>query len=1768
MNAEAGGLCDGTGDNATSATSSTLTFIPGDELKTFTVVTLEDTTIEDDETFTVTLSNPMNAEISDAIATGTIINDDEARGLAFSPDALTISDRGVAQNAYTVVLTSEPTATTTVTVTSQSLELLVTDTDFNSYADPNLLFTPENWDVPQALSLIPVRDDDSVDDTVVLRHEASGGNYEGVSGDYTVIITDMDPSTESIVLSVEPREVSEGDGPQMLRVKAKLDGATLTSAATVAVMVSAGTAVTPADFTASTTSFDLTIAPGKRSASRTVTLTPVDDALVEGSETVTVSGTTTATIEGTMTTLDVIEAMVTILDADAPTLGIANAFGDEAKEGVEFTVTLSATSPQEVTATWTASIGSGDTAAAADLETMPTGTLTVAMGATTTKFTVPVVNDAIDEDDETFTVTLSGATNAQLAPDPTATGSIEDNDNPPEVSFEAASYSVDEGHSVEVTVVLSAPSGRPEVVVPLSHAAQGGATAQGMDEADYAGVPESVTFAAGETEQKFTIEATADANHPESGEGVALSFGMMPPGAWNETVDEATVTIVDGDDPTPTLSVADDEGAEAAGVEFTVTLSAVTTQAVTATWTATIGSGDTADTADLTATTTGIVTVAAGDMTATFTVPVADDATDEADETFTVALSGVSSNATISATASTATGTITDDDAAVTKPTLGIADAEGAEAAGVEFTVTLSATSTEAVTATWTASIGSGDTADTADLTATTTGIVTVAAGDMTTTFTVPVADDATDEADETFTVTLSGVSSNATISATASTATGTITDDDAAVTKPTLGIADAEGAEAAGVEFTVTLSATSTEAVTATWTASIGSGDTADTADLTATTTGIVTVAAGDMTATFTVPVADDATDEADETFTVTLSGVSSNATISATASTATGTITDDDAAVTKPTLGIADAEGAEAAGVEFTVTLSATSTEAVTATWTASIGSGDTADTADLTATTTGIVTVAAGDMTATFTVPVADDATDEADETFTVTLSGVSSNATISATASTATGTITDDDAAVTKPTLGIADAEGAEAAGVEFTVTLSATSTEAVTATWTASIGSGDTADTADLTATTTGIVTVAAGDMTATFTVPVADDATDEADETFTVTLSGVSSNATISATASTATGTITDDDAAVTKPTLGIADAEGAEAAGVEFTVTLSATSTEAVTATWTASIESGDTADLTATTTGIVTVAAGDMTATFTVPVADDATDEADETFTVTLSGVSSNATISATASTATGTITDDDAAVTTRKATQGWIARFGRTVTAQVLEAIEARLRAPRAAGMRATLAGQALPAGDAGGKAVANDNASRGDNASDRVPRADARDREAMTAIGDLVAHAGAGDWRGDRTGGRYRSRTVTGRELLTGTSFALTGGSADSGDFAGVWGRGTLSRFEGRAGALTLDGEVATGLVGVDWAAGPGSGAGRWMAGLAVGHSRGAGRYREDGCMAGSCAGEAEATLTGAWPYAGLVLSDRLSAWAAAGHGAGELRFMPGGNGSPFTADLTMTMGAAGLRGEVLTPPPEGGIALAVKGDARFTRTETEAAKDADGTELEAASADVSLLRAGVEGSRRFALAGDAAGMVLTPSFEVGARLDGGDAETGLGVDLGGGLAFVVPKQGVALDLKARGLIAHEAPGFREWGASASLTWDPRPETGRGLALSLVRSWGGSPSGGMNALFGSETPAGTGADDDAGRLEAELGYGLPTFGGGFTGTPNIGIGLSDTARDYRLGWRLTPARNGAPGFEIGLDATRREAANADAVHGLMLRGTLRW
>ena len=65
-----------------------------------------------------------------------------------------------------------------------------------------------------------------------------------------------------------------------------------------------------------------------------------------------------------------------------------------------------------------------------------------------------------------------------------------------------------------------------------------------------------------------------------------------------------------------------------------------------------------------------------------------------------------------------------------------------------------------------------------------------------------------------------------------------------------------------------------------------------------------------------------------------------------------------------------------------------------------------------------------------------------------------------------------------------------------------------------------------------------------------------------------------------------------------------------------------------------------------------------------------------------------------------------------------------------------------------------------------------------------------------------------------------------------------------------------------------------------------------------------------------------------------------------------------------------------------------------------------------------------------------------------------RHDGGDAETGFGLDLGGGLALSDPKRGLQAELRGRGLLTHESKGFRDLGFSGSLAWEGNPGSDRG------------------------------------------------------------------------------------------------------------------
>ena len=127
-------------------------------------------------------------------------------------------------------------------------------------------------------------------------------------------------------------------------------------------------------------------------------------------------------------------------------------------------------------------------------------------------------------------------------------------------------------------------------------------------------------------------------------------------------------------------------------------------------------------------------------------------------------------------------------------------------------------------------------------------------------------------------------------------------------------------------------------------------------------------------------------------------------------------------------------------------------------------------------------------------------------------------------------------------------------------------------------------------------------------------------------------------------------------------------------------------------------------------------------------------------------------------------------------------------------------------------------------------------------------------------------------------------------------------------------------------------------------------------------------------------------------------------------------------------------------------------------------------------LAGATAEVTRLRLGLEGSRPFRFEGGAA---LTPSLEVGVRHDGGDAETGFGVDVGGSLAWADPARGLSAELSGRALIAHAEDGYREWGAGASVVLDPGAD-GRGLSLRLAPAWG-TAEGGAERLWAGDAGA---------------------------------------------------------------------------------------
>ena len=876
-------------------------------------------------------------------------------------------------------------------------------------------------------------------------------------------------------------------------------------------------------------------------------------------------------------------------------------------------------------------------ATAADYSVAPTS-VTFASGDTEQTFTFAATADTDDDDDESVLLGFGSLPTgvSEGSPDEATVSIIDDPADVPsvQVSFEQAAYSVDEGSSVTVTVLLSEAPGR-RVVVPVTTTGQAGATA-----ADYSVAPTSVTFASGDTEQTFTFAATADTIDDDD-ESVLLRFGSLPTGVSEGSPDEATVSIIDDPADVPSVQVSFEQAAysvdEGSSVTVTVELSQAPERRVVVPITATGRGGATA--ADYSVAPTS-VTFASGDTEKTLTLTATADSVDDDDESVLLSF-GTLPTGVAEGSPDEATVTIVDDPADVPSVTasFGASAYTVDEGSSVTVTVELSEAPEREVVVPITATGQAGATA--ADYSVAPAS-VTFASGDTEKTFTFAAASDDADDDDESvllgFGSLPTGVSAGSPAQATVS-----IVDDPADVTSVTVSFDQAAYTvdEGSSVTVTVELSQAPGRQVVVPITA-VGQGSTtaADYSGVPAS----VTFASGDTEKTFTFAAASDTIDDDNESvllgFGSLPTGVSAGSPAQATVS-----IIDDPADV--PSVQVSFEQAAytvdEGSSVTVTVELSQAPERQVVVPITTTNQAGATA--ADYSVAPTS-VTFAFGDTEKTLTFTATADTDDDDNESVLLSFgtlpTGVSEGSPDEATVS-----IVDDPADV--PSVQVSFEQAAysvdEGSSVTVTVELSQAPERTVVVPITAAVRGGATA--ADYSGVPAS-VTFASGDTEKAFTFAAASDDADDDDESvllgFGSLPTGVSAGSPAQATVS-----IVDDPADVTSVTVSFEQAAYTvdEGSSVTVTVELSQAPERTVVVPITAAVRGGATAADYSGVPASVTFASGDTEKAFTFAAASDDADDDDESvllgFGSLPTGVSAGSPAQATVS-----IVDDPADVT----------------------------------------------------------------------------------------------------------------------------------------------------------------------------------------------------------------------------------------------------------------------------------------------------------------------------------------------------------------------------------------------------------------------------------------------------------------------------------------------------------------------------------------
>ena len=490
---------------------------------TVTISTSTDNVVEGPETYRITLEDGTGyAPGADKEADGTL--NDGTAGVIITPTTLSLEEGG-SPGSYTVVLSTDPSATVTLTPSSDDTDAATVSAALN--------FDSTNWSTEQTVTVTPVADLDATDETVTVSHAISG--YSGVSNsDVANVSVSVEDGTVPAGVTITPTKLPVNEGGSG-EYTIKLD-----TAPSANVIVRVGGAAGEVTVTGS----PLTFTPTDYSTVQTVTVNAgADEDTTEDTATLTHTSSSTDTNYGTSLNID--EVAVTVTDT-TPTLQLLT---DPVAVSEGTAISLMVTSDKALTGDLTVNLTLADRDSsgftAADIAgTIGPRDFTASFGSsgsTTGTVTIPTSTDEDVEGAETYRITLNDGTGYAPGEDKEADGTL--NDGTAGVIITPTMLSLEEGGSAgSYTVVLSTDPSATVMVTPSS------------DDTDAATVSAALSFDSTNWSTEQTVTVTPVDDLDASDETVTVSNAISGSGAYS-SVTAASVSVSVEDDETPSAGV-------------------------------------------------------------------------------------------------------------------------------------------------------------------------------------------------------------------------------------------------------------------------------------------------------------------------------------------------------------------------------------------------------------------------------------------------------------------------------------------------------------------------------------------------------------------------------------------------------------------------------------------------------------------------------------------------------------------------------------------------------------------------------------------------------------------------------------------------------------------------------------------------------------------------------------------------------------------------------------------------------------------------------------------------------------------------------------------------------------------------------------------------------------------------------------------------------------------------------------------------------------